>query len=423
MALVENALVENTASVEQDTVGLHPAANGLSAEQVASFREQGYLVVRGVFDDATLDRFETAARSHPPVDQVVPGQPWPGPGRWTLARNAMSDPDLAFLPASPEMVEPMRSVLGDDPKILMFAYYDRTPGGPGLPSHNDYKRWRPIGSSMRWAFAIVPLVDFDDECGKLEFAPGSHRVAHTPDPWSPVHNAARAVRPSEDDFIDPELRRGDLAIVDMHMWHRAGANNSSHHRNGLFTKWCAASHPPATGYFPHIDAEAEALGPEGAHILGVHSARPITTARAVIERVRGESSQYLFCDDGGVLSLPGAEAVGERSIPDWDDGNYIASLTDALEARIQTRPPWMSWIGDYDEGTTRTRVYGYRVPEHAWGVHAKDIVWLSADEAAARSGELAFGYEADAVARWLDPTLVRGKGVTQALGRADQYAC
>ena len=30
-------------------------------------------------------------------------------------------------------------------------------------------RIEAIGSSMRWAFAIVPLCDFDEEAGKLEF--------------------------------------------------------------------------------------------------------------------------------------------------------------------------------------------------------------------------------------------------------------
>ena len=90
----------------------------------------------------------------------------------------------------------------------------------------------------------------------MEFAAGSHRVAHTADPWAPVQNADRPKRPSDEDFVDPELRRGDLAIVNMHTWHRAGPNNSERHRTGMFTKWCAASHPPATGYYPYTDERA-----------------------------------------------------------------------------------------------------------------------------------------------------------------------
>ena len=417
------AVVENT--VEQARTDRHPsgAAAGLTPEQLAAYHRDGFVVVRQAIDEAALERFAAAALRHPPVDQDVPGQTWPGPGRWTLARNAMSDPDLAFLMARPEVTGPMRSVLEDDPKVIMFAYYDRTPGGPGLPPHNDYKRWRPIGSSMRWAFAIVPLTDFDEEAGRLEFAVGSHRVAHSDDPWAPVQNADRPVRPSDDDFVDPELRRGDLAIVNMHTWHRAGPNNSDRHRTGMFTKWCAASHPPATGYYPYTDAVRRALGPDGEHILGVSSDRPIRTTRAVIERVKNGQSQFLFFEADGRLSLPGGPAVGERSIPDWDDGNFINSLVEALDEQLKTRPPWMSWVGDWDEADHRCRVYAYRLPSHAWGIQTEGTTWLSADEAEARRADLAEGYEAEAAQAWLTEGIVRGKGVTQALGRADQYAC
>jgi ectoine hydroxylase-related dioxygenase (phytanoyl-CoA dioxygenase family) len=401
-------------------VGTH----ALTTEQLDFFRANGYVVVRNAFDEAALQRFENAAKRHPPLDQVVPGQTYPGPGRWTLARNSMADPDLAFIMARPEMTEAMRSALEDDPKIIMFAYYDRTPGGPGLPSHNDDKRWRPIGSSMRWAFAIVPLCDFDEAAGKLEFAPGSHRVAHTPDPYAPVWNADRPMRPSEDEFIDPELHRGDLAIVDMHCWHRAGDNNAAHHRNGLFSKWCAASQPPATGWYPFNDEVRQALGPDGEHVIGYSSPLPIQTTRALIERARGDKTQFLFVEEDGKLSLPGGPALREESIPDWDDGNYMASLADALDERLKTRPTWTSYVGDYAEGGDHMcRVYAYRLPDHAWGIHAKGTVWLGLDQVEERAGDLVNGWELDACIEWQRPGMTRGKAVTQATGRADQYAC
>lgn len=399
------------------------ATGVLSQAQLDQFRTQGYLVLRNAFDEAALTRFETGAQRQPPLDQVVPGQTWPGPGRFTLARQAMADPDVAFIMNRPEIVEPMRAVLADDPKILMFAYYDRTPGGAGLPSHNDYKRWRPIGSSMRWAFAIVPLCDFDETAGKLEFAPGSHRVAHTADPWAPVLNADRPVRPSEDEFIDPELHRGDLAIVDMHLWHRAGDNRAAHHRTGLFTKWAAASHPPATGWYLFNDEVRQTLGPDGERVIGRSSPLPIGTTRGLIERVRRDTSEFLVIEDDGRLSLPGGPAVKEGSIPDWDEGNYIASCVAALDERLRCRPAWMSYVGDFEEGDHLCRVYGYRLPAHAWGIGAKGVAWLTADQLAARAADLGGGFEAAAAAEWLRPGVVRGKGVTEATARADQYAC
>jgi hypothetical protein len=335
----------------------------------------------------------------------------------------MADPDLAFLMARPEIVERMRAILDDDPKVMMFAYYDRTPGGPGLPPHNDYKRWRPIGSSMRWAFAIVPLCDFDEAAGPLEFAAGSHRVAHEPDAYAPVVNADRPARPPEDGWVNPDLRRGDLAIVDMHCWHRAGPNNSVHHRIGMFTKWGAASHPPATGWYLYNDEVRRALGPGGEHILAVSSPRSIAMARGLIARERKGESQFLFVERDGKLCLPGGPAVKEEAIPDWDEGNYVWSAVSALDTRLRCRPPWMSYVGDYEEGPDLCRVYGYHLPAHAWGVNAAGVVWLTLDEVQSRAGELEWGFEAEAVAEWLRPGVVRGKAVTEAQGRADQYAC
>ena len=46
-----------------------------------------------------------------------------------------------------------------------------------------------------------------------------------------------AIRPADDDFVDPELRRGDLLLMNMHLWHRAEANGSKVHRVGVFNKY------------------------------------------------------------------------------------------------------------------------------------------------------------------------------------------
>ena len=79
----------------------------LSQRELDEFRTNGYLVIRNAIDEASLKRFADAARTHPPVDQILPGQQWPGPGRYTLARNAMADPDMAFLMKRPEIVDRM----------------------------------------------------------------------------------------------------------------------------------------------------------------------------------------------------------------------------------------------------------------------------------------------------------------------------
>ena len=66
----------------------------------------------------------------------------------------------------------------------------RIPAHAGRPgrgrAHCDYKRWRPVGSSMNWAFAIIPLNDFDAEYGPFLVSPKSHRLAQVIDPQARV---------------------------------------------------------------------------------------------------------------------------------------------------------------------------------------------------------------------------------------------
>ena len=382
----------------------------LTAAQVAQYVRDGFTVVRGALDDHEIERFAAAFKRHPPLHGPVPGV-YPEPGRYTLAESCMADPDLAFVAEHPTVVDSAATLLGEDPILTAFVVYDRTPGGPGIPMHNDYKRWRPVGSSMNWLFTIVPLDDFDDETGQLFVAPGSHRLERIHDGGGRTLEVNPAIRPDEDSFIDPELKRGDLLLMNMHCWHKAAPNRSKRHRIGFFNKYAAASHPPATGYYPFTDGAFNALSESGKRLMATHSDKPIANARVLLQN--GDS--YLFHDG----KLPGGPTFHERAIPDWDLGNYIASAHAATRERLKIETPWLTWVGDYDEGDTLCRLYAYELGGQGFPVRY-DGEWLSRDQVLDRN--LGFGYEAGAIDRWLDPDIVRGKGISQAQARVDQYA-
>ncbi|MGH1488813.1 MAG: phytanoyl-CoA dioxygenase family protein [Acidimicrobiales bacterium] len=402
----------------------------LSPEQLADYQRDGYLILKGRIPETDIQRFEAALDRNPPLDATLDPNAgnFPEPGRYTLAMNCLKDPDLAYLAEHPGIVPTVADVLGGEPRLTAFVIYNRTPGGNGLPSHNDYKRWRPVGSSMNWAFTIVPFCDFTSEAGRLFIAPGSHhlhRVAEGPERPLCV---APPIQPDESDFIDPELERGDLLIMNMHLWHRAEGNNSSHDRIGAFNKYASVDAPPATGYFMFDDDVHEALSPEGRKLLAVHSDKPVGTTRLLLMRERGEADPefYLTAEtgdtpSGAALKLPGGDTFVERAIPDWDRGNYIASLAAALREQLRIELPWVSYVGDFDEGDHLCRVYAYTLPGLGFPVAYADGRWMTRDQAAADK-DLAFGYEVEAIDRWLDPTIVRGKGLTQAQCRVNQYA-
>jgi len=391
----------------------------LSPEQIASYQEQGYLLIKRAVSEADIARLERGLKRNPPLDGTLTEQNYPEPGRYTLANNSLKDPDLAFIVEHPTVVSAATDLLGDDPRLTAYVIYDRTPGGPGLPAHNDYKRWRPVGSSMNWLFTIIPFGNFDDDSGPLFIAPGSHQTERVFDDGEPALCIRPPTAPAETDFIDPGLERGDLLLMNMYLWHKANGNTSDTHRVGLFNKYAAAGAPPATGYYLYDDDVHAALSQSGRQLLAVHSDRTIDTTRAVLLRRNGSVDEALVMENEG-FELPGGATWDERAIPDWDLGNYIAPLKSHLASAINIDPPWLSYVGDFEEAAHLCRVYGYTLPGRGFPVPYRGARWVPVSEL--DDANVRFGYERSAVESWMDPTPVRGKGLTQAQCRIDQYA-
>lgn len=391
----------------------------LTSDQLTDYREQGYLLLKGAISEAEVSRLEQGLARNPPLDGTLTDDTpnYPAPGRYTLATNCLKDPDLAFIVEHPTIVGAAGELLEDDPVLTAYVIYDRTPGGPGLPAHNDYKRWRPVGSSMNWLFTIVPFGKFDEASGQLFIAPGSHQPERVRDAGAGALEVRPPERPADDQFIDPGLERGDLLLMNMYLWHYANGNESDQHRVGLFNKYAGIHTPPATGYYLYDDDVANALTESGRRLLAVHSNRTIATTRALLTRSTGSGLEVLLAEDG---SLPGCPTWDERAIPDWDLGNFIAPLKQHLVEAVGIEPPWVSYVGDYPEADHLCRVYGYTLPGRGFPVPYRGARWLPIAELNDAGGK--FGYESQAAADWQDPTIIRGKGLTQAQSRIDQYA-
>ncbi len=393
----------------------------LTEAQKRSYSTDGYLLLKGAISEEEVVRLERGLARNPPLDGTLAGdtQNYPEPGRYTLATNSLKDPDLSFIVEHPTIVDAARDLLEDDPLLTAYVIYDRTPGGAGLPSHNDYKRWRPVGSSMNWLFTIVPFTDFNEATGQLFVAPGSHQLERIHDEGAGALEVRPPVKPPEDAYVDPGLERGDLLLMNMYLWHRASGNASSQHRVGLFNKYAGANAPPATGYYLFDDDVFNALSESGRKLIAVHSNRRILSTRAVLTRNSARGQEVLVTENGR-YGLPGGDTWDERAIPDWDLGNYIAPLKQQLVQDIGIEPPWLSYVGDYEEEDHLCRVYGYTLPGRGFPVAYTGARWVSIEDLTAE--RTAFGYEATALADWLDPKPVRGKGLTQAQSRIDQYA-
>ena len=391
--------------------------------QHRQYQEEGFLILRNVFSDDELDELDQAADRHPPLDDGKDKGDvgtWPNPGRYTLAKSSWSDPAFVYFAEHATVVSGAKELLDDDVHLTAYVLYDRTPGGEGLPAHHDYKRWRPVGSSLNWLFTIIPMCDFDDATGQLLVAPGSHHTDRLTDRGEGVLHLMEAIRPDPDDFIDPQLKRGDLLFMNMHLWHKAADNTSDLHRRGLFNKYAAKHYPPATGYYLFSDDVHALFSEAGKDLIAVHSNKVIETTRLLLQREGKNGDEYFFVLEDHKLRLPGGSVYFENAIPDWDVGNYIGALQTKILNEIRLETPWVTYVGDYEEDEHLCRIYAYPMNRNGFPVAYSEGRWVS--EADTRDQTFRFGYEARVITDWCEPSMIRGKGLSQAKCRIDQFA-
>ena len=224
-------------------------AYALSEREIADYQRDGHLVVRGVSSPGETRKLREVVAKHAP-DAYAPNLEYPQPGKYTISGHQLAlHPALAAIAENPAIVDRVEALLGQAAHLSAFVAYIRTPGNKGGGAHNDYKRWRPVGSSMNWLFAIVPLTDFDAEYGPLLVSPGSHKMHRVVDPAARILDVAKPDRKQLGPFVDPELKAGDLLLLNMYAWHEPPAGTATKDRCGIFNKYCAVDAPLAAGHF------------------------------------------------------------------------------------------------------------------------------------------------------------------------------
>ena len=104
----------------------------LNEAQLKDYERDGFLVLRSHFTDDEMARLDRAFENNPPLNGNTGTLNYPEPGRYTLAKSCLKDPDLAFIAEHPGIVEPTKELLQDDIHLTAFVLYDRTPGGAGM---------------------------------------------------------------------------------------------------------------------------------------------------------------------------------------------------------------------------------------------------------------------------------------------------
>src|SRR6516225_10065564 len=110
----------------------------LSSEDIEHYAHDGYLLLRGQVDEASLRRFERGLAHNLPLGSNTGDVVWLRSDWYVLPTSCFADRDLGFMAEHERIVPVAAGLLEDDPVLLSFQVYGRTPGGRGLHAHHDY---------------------------------------------------------------------------------------------------------------------------------------------------------------------------------------------------------------------------------------------------------------------------------------------
>lgn len=386
----------------------------LSDEQIADYHENGFLIVRGVLAPDETRELRDVVERHTPDHSYPPSKKYPEPAKYTISGNKIGvHPGLAPIAEHPVIIDAVECLLGEQAHLAAYVAYVRTPGHKGGEKHNDYKRWRPVGSSMNWLFAIVPLTDFDAEYGPLLVAPRSHKLHQVIDTNARVLDVTPPDVTQLKPFIDPELKAGDLLLLNMYTWHWAPGGTSTKNRCGMFNKYCAVNAPPAAGHYQYSQAAYSSLSDAGKRLLAFHSGTPLTATRLLIERPSSPESTFLLAYDAETDSwrLPGGEGWEETDLVGWDIGARIGSLQALVHTQLNIDVSWMSYIADVEAPAGLCRLYGYLDENGSVESLAKNGLrcdWFTKDQIQNMLNDS--HYIPSAIHTWQRDDVIRGKG-------------
>ena len=383
----------------------------LTDQQIADYHENGYLIVCNVLSRDEADELRRIVQQQAQCNAYPPSLKYPEPAKYTINGNKMAEPGLAPIAEHPTVVDALECLLGQPAHLTAFVGYVRTPGDNGSGAHCDYKRWRPVGSSMNWMFAIIPLTDFDSEYGPFLVSPGSHKLPRVIDEQAHIRDLTRPDATQLAPFVDPEAKAGDLLLANGHTWHKAPAGTTTEDRCGIFNKYCAVNAPPAAGYYPYNPAALGALSDAGKRLIPVCFDKPITTTRLLIECPSDQESKFLLLhdDENDRWELPGGEGWEEKKGVGWDVGARIGSLQALTKTQLGLDIPWMSYIKDVETEDGVCRVYGFSdeslTSDSLTNGHYD---WFTKDHLQRLLGES--DYICRAVQTWQRDNIIRGKG-------------
>ena len=225
--------------------------DGLTASELDAYRDKGYVLRRGLYDQEMLQRLErrfvdlvegrvaTSGRMQIMNDvMVVKGAVEPQSALHAVNKlfSFEDDAELFSYVLHPGLVACLQSLLGEEVHSVSTNVFNKPPGVDGKhPFHQDlrYYRIRPAEQIVGVWTAVRPAMR---ETGCLAVIPGSHHeglLEHSAPDWQYVNHGFYGVAVDRDKRVHVEMMPGDTLFFHPLLVHGSGSNRGDDFRRAI----------------------------------------------------------------------------------------------------------------------------------------------------------------------------------------------
>jgi len=215
-----------------------PASRHFNTDQLAAFDRDGYVLRRGLFGGATLDRLLLAVADLAAMPET-PGKAMfyyensvTDPNRRVLSRVeyfADFHPWLGRFLREGELIERAGELLGMPAVLFKEKVNFKLPGGQGFEPHQDMQAGWDVYGPIHLT-AMITIDPATERNGCLEIAAGQHKRGLIGEMWKPLTEAQLAGV----EFVKFPTTPGDVVFFDSFAPHRSAPNLTANSRRILY---------------------------------------------------------------------------------------------------------------------------------------------------------------------------------------------
>jgi 2-aminoethylphosphonate dioxygenase len=222
------------------------ASAPISSEQVQTYHDDGYLIVRGVFTADEMAELASEAETLVSRSELIDTQNircrWQDHAETKECRFDCFDPVIDIGPVSryfahdDRILNILRAIYDDEAYLFKDKLIFKPPGATGYALHQDYIGWQEFPESF-----ITVIVAIDPTAaanGATEVFPGYHKQGYLSPRDGDYHQIPlEAIDESRGVVLD--LAPGDIALFGGFTPHRSSANRSERWRRQLYLSYNA----------------------------------------------------------------------------------------------------------------------------------------------------------------------------------------